>query len=402
MRPKFSWLRLAVFSLFLTALLGLAMRYKIAFDLPWLEQKNLREAHSHFAFYGWITSALYVFIIRYLQQFREDVRIKKYKWLVALNALGAFAMIPTFLYGGYYWASIVACSVCMFSSYFFLVFFITDAPKKETIIRPWYTAALVFSVISSLGIFGLSYFKVAQPAATDWQQMSIYFYLHFQYNGFFVMTCLGLLLQELILRGAVVQHKQHRVVFWLMTISVLVGYLLSLGGMKPSAAIVAGGLLSGIGQLAAVLLFFRLMRTGWSSVVKHWSVFQRRIVMGTGFVLLLKAVMQLVSGFPSVAELAFGNHNLTIAYLHWVLLLGVTPFLLARIFALPIFIPNRIGLLALRLFIVGIIVNEVLLIVKSFTGRPLTDALLVLVSVVIAGAAFLLWLGLRQKPLVVS
>jgi integrase len=55
-------LKITVFNLLIVSFLGVIMRYKIAFYFPFLEQKHLQEAHSHFAFYGWISSAIYLFI----------------------------------------------------------------------------------------------------------------------------------------------------------------------------------------------------------------------------------------------------------------------------------------------------------------------------------------------------
>jgi hypothetical protein len=56
------WIPLVLASLVLVASLGVLMRYKIAFEFPYLDQKNLQHAHSHFAFAGWVTQALMLLI----------------------------------------------------------------------------------------------------------------------------------------------------------------------------------------------------------------------------------------------------------------------------------------------------------------------------------------------------
>ena len=48
------WLRISLFNLMLVAFLGMILRYKILFSLPFLDQKHLLHAHSHFAFSGWV------------------------------------------------------------------------------------------------------------------------------------------------------------------------------------------------------------------------------------------------------------------------------------------------------------------------------------------------------------
>lgn len=55
------YFRYSVISLFIVAVLGTLMRYKIAFSFPYFDQKNLLHAHSYFAFSGWIS---HFFILR--------------------------------------------------------------------------------------------------------------------------------------------------------------------------------------------------------------------------------------------------------------------------------------------------------------------------------------------------
>jgi len=55
-----------MFNLMLIALIGIILRYKIAYSLPIVDQKNLFQSHSHFAFAGWITQALTSLLISYL------------------------------------------------------------------------------------------------------------------------------------------------------------------------------------------------------------------------------------------------------------------------------------------------------------------------------------------------
>ena len=42
------WLRIAFLNLLIVALLGGLMRYKIAYSLPFIDQRNFMNAHSHF------------------------------------------------------------------------------------------------------------------------------------------------------------------------------------------------------------------------------------------------------------------------------------------------------------------------------------------------------------------
>ena len=57
------WMRVTIINLLIVALFGVLMRYKIGFEFPYFNQKNLQHAHSHFAFGGWISMMLMVLML---------------------------------------------------------------------------------------------------------------------------------------------------------------------------------------------------------------------------------------------------------------------------------------------------------------------------------------------------
>ena len=97
----YKWLRIAVFNLLLVAFLGLVMRYKIAFSLPFITQKYFLNAHSHFAFAGWITQALMTFIAFYIAKNKASFSLKKYNRLLIANLITAYGMLFCFPFEGY-------------------------------------------------------------------------------------------------------------------------------------------------------------------------------------------------------------------------------------------------------------------------------------------------------------
>ena len=125
MRSYF-WLKFSVFNFFIVAILGVIMRYKILYSLPFLDQKHLQEAHSHFAFYGWITHAIYVLLTLYLGKVNSEINLKKYQKLIVVNIAASFFMLATFIYGGYFWASILGSTVALLCSFAFCFFFLKD------------------------------------------------------------------------------------------------------------------------------------------------------------------------------------------------------------------------------------------------------------------------------------
>ena len=76
------WLKLSLISLLTVGLLGVLMRYKICYELPFVDQKHTQHAHSHFAFAGWVTQTLMVFFTSFLVKYNFDIQLKKYQTLL--------------------------------------------------------------------------------------------------------------------------------------------------------------------------------------------------------------------------------------------------------------------------------------------------------------------------------
>src|SRR5690554_4116958 len=92
------WLKFSLVNLFLVALLGSLMRYKIGFDFPFFVQKNLLHSHSHFAFSGWISHTLMVFMVYYLKNKLDAVSLSKYTKLIIANLVCSYGMLLFFIF----------------------------------------------------------------------------------------------------------------------------------------------------------------------------------------------------------------------------------------------------------------------------------------------------------------
>ena len=120
------WFRLGVVNLTIVALYGTLMRYKIAFDFPFLVQKNLLHAHSHFAFSGWVSRLLYSGLAMMLSSFVPLQKQKKYNILIAFNIFCAFGMLASFTVQGYKAVSIIFSTFSIFIAAAYAFFFIRD------------------------------------------------------------------------------------------------------------------------------------------------------------------------------------------------------------------------------------------------------------------------------------
>src|SRR5579863_3646362 len=62
MRIKFNWADAVLFNFCVVAFLGFVLRSKILFPIPFLDYNRLLDAHFHFAFAGWVTLSLALFM----------------------------------------------------------------------------------------------------------------------------------------------------------------------------------------------------------------------------------------------------------------------------------------------------------------------------------------------------
>ena len=396
------WLRFSVFNFLIVAVLGVLMRYKIAYSLPIVDQKHVQEAHSHFAFYGWITQIIYVLIIRYLHGILSEQQLKKYHTLLVVNAIAAFVMIPSFIYNGYYWVSIAASTVALLTSFAFFFFLLMDLKGKQDLVKPWFIGGLFFAVISSVGVFGLSYMMSSGNMTQNLYLASTYYYLHFQYNGFFIFTCIGLLLHSLREIGAEISGKDNKLIFWLMFIGCVIGFGLSVLWMKMPLWIFVAIILGTIAQTIGSVKLYLVLKKNWPKLVLNFSALQRFVLMYVGFAFFAKIVLQLGSTIPVLSQFAFGFRNVVIAYLHLILLMCVSVFLINQILATNVFKMTKPVTTGLKLLLLGIFLNEAVLGLMGifsikYISIPYTPQILLAVSLLMLVSLGIILVNLKKK-----
>ncbi|WP_193811793.1 hypothetical protein [Kaistella flava (ex Peng et al. 2021)] len=398
------WLRFSVLNFFLVAVLGVLMRYKIAYSLPIVDQKHVQEAHSHFAFYGWITQIIYVLIIRYLHGIIPENQLKKYHTLLIVNAVSAYVMVPSFIYNGYFWLSIVASTAALLTSFVFFFFLLRDLKGKQNLAKPWFLGGLFFAVISSVGVFGLSYMMSSGNMTQNLYLASTYYYLHFQYNGFFIFSCIGLLIHSLKQIGAEVSEKDNKMIFWLMFIGCLIGFGLSVLWMKMPMLIFIAIILATIAQTIGAVKLYLVVKKNWTKLVLNYSALQRFVLMYVGFAFFAKTVLQLGSTIPALSQFAFGFRNVVIAYLHLILLMCVSVFLINQILATNVFKMTKPVITGLKLLLLGIFLNEAVLGLMGifsikYISIPYTPEILLAVSLLMMFSLLIIFFNLKKKDL---
>ena len=386
------WLSVAFFNLMLVGALGCILRYKIVYSLPFVDQKFLLHAHSHFAFSGWVTQALMALLVKYLSDKTATNQFPKYRWILWANLLTAYGMLFTFPFEGYDTGSIIFSTASIFSGYAFAIQFWKELNRivKPSVEKLFFKAALFFNILSSIGPFTLAYLMATKSGFQNLYVAAIYFFLHFQYNGWFLFACMGLLAYRLRLYE--VPDKKLKTAYYLFVFACVPAYFLSALWIPMPWWIYILVALAGLVQLAGWIMILRTAKKYQDRIKSHLNSFTRILFILCALAYSMKLLLQAASAIPSLSYLTYGFRPIVIGYLHLVLLGVVSLFITGYSIAYDYFQLTRIKKAGVVIFVVGIIINEIFLLVQgiadlNYTSVPyMNEALLV--------ASFILFIGL--------
>ena len=390
--PLLRWLKISLINLLIVATLGVTLRYKILYSLPFIDQKHLLHGHSHFAFAGWITQAIMALLVSYLIKQQGGGNYKKYNWLLYANLFTAYGMLIAFPIEGYGLFSIIFSTASIFISYAFAFIYWRDLNKLGSGLaaHAWFKAAVLFNAFSSLGAFGLTIMMVAKVIHQNWYLAAEYFYLHFQYNGWFFFACMGLL-SAFVSRNSISEIILRKI-FWLFAFAVFPAYFLSTLWMDIPLWVYILVIIAAIAQIAGWLWFTILIKKNWSLLKPKISTTSKYILACSAVALTAKLFLQLGSTIPSLSDLAFGFRPIVIGYLHLVLLGVITLFILGSMFSEDYFYTHKRSVTGVFIFAGAVILNEILLMVQgvaaiTYTAIPfINEMLLAAASLLFTGA----------------
>ena len=385
---------IAIFNLLLISLLGLVLRYKIAFALPFIDQSHLLHGHSHFAFTGWITHALMVLLVAFITPQKGEEVLTKYRWIINANLFTAYGMLVSFPLQGYGLFSISFSTLSVVVSYVFVVMYWKDLnslPQKK-VSHWWIKAALFFNVLSSAGTFALAFMMVTKSMHQNWYLASVYFYLHFQYNGWFLFACLGLATDKLLSN---VSSKVLRKIFWLFAGACVPAYLLSALWLPMPTWLYILVVLAAFSQVAGWIFIVQEIKKQMIFIKASLNKTVQWLLLFSSIAFSIKLLLQLGSIIPSLSTLAFGFHPIVIGYLHLVLLGVITLFLLGYLIDEKLILLNSKTFAGIKIFTAGIIINEVLLMtqgvaaISNITVPFINELLFITACVLFSGISLL-------------
>lgn len=343
------------------AVLGSLLRWSMIRPIPGFEYGHWLHAHSHTAFLGFVFNAFFAFALARFVPVEERPAYRKLFVVLVVAVLG---MLVTFPIQGYGPASIAFSTLHMVATGVFawrLWRRNLAAPGARCHLR----VALACLVLSGIGPLALGPLAALGLRDTPAYALCIYFYLHAQYNGWFLFFLQALLLQPPAGREASVRETRlaRAACHWLGAGVVLTLAQSTLWLGPPAWVNVVAGL-GGIAQLVGFGMFLRALAARgtegavFSGLIPTTARWLWRLALAAWG---LKFVLQAAAVAPGLDALV--NHRfIVIAFLHLVVLGVVAPAILAFGFTAGWLRETSAVRFAVGVFFVAAAVSEVVLV----------------------------------------
>ena len=289
------------------------MRVSVVENLG-INYKHFLHTHSHIALLGWLYNLALIFIA--YRFFKE--RLKTFNLIFWISQVTFLGMLFSFPFQGYAFWSISFSTLYIFVSYWLVIeIFRSSSSLKNRIEIYLIKAGGIFLVLSSLGPFALGAIMAKGLQASIWYSLSIYWFLHFLFNGFFYAVLLALLLSELKSKVSISEAKT-KWVYSLTVFSIIPLYSEFAIEAIQSNWLILLAFLSSMAQLISVAILWTALRLYLKKQLAPIS----KIILGLSLVaLMLKLLFQVFTSFPMLHEMIFHSKStLIIGYLHMVML----------------------------------------------------------------------------------
>lgn len=364
MKDKQFWITACLANLCIVALLGLGLRSKILFTIPFIDYRSLLSAHSHFAFAGWAGLALMSLMIHLLLP-NDLAKKKAYAFILIGIQVSSIGMAIAFPFFGYNSISIFFSTLYIAVTVVFAIVYTRDIikvalPKNIKLLSIGAVACLIFSYLGTLGII---YILSSQSGNSTLYRDSIYTFLHFQYNGFFTLGLFALYYHHRFKKGIVSGLDDRRFIFFLCA-SIVPSLFLALL-WHNNTAFYALAAIGCICMLAALLFFLRSVFSVPLAKL-YMPRLANNLALFAAICFVLKILLNAGTIIPALGDAIYGDRPIIIGFLHLVFLGLLSFYLLATFTDQGTFtLRERLMKWPLIIFSTGIFLNEILLFLQG-------------------------------------
>ncbi len=375
--------------------MGLALRYAFVGDIG-VNYRFLTHAHSHVAMLGWVYLMLFALIVHYFIPDKKPIFTRLF-WLTEIAVIG---MLLSFPFQGYAAVSITFSTLHILCSYYF-VYLVWKHHKTASVATQYLLKiALAFMVLSTIGVWCLGPAVSMLGQASAFYQIAIQFFLHFQFNGWFLIAVIAVFFHVF----QVEDSKLFRRFFKLLVASTVLTLALPIQWFAPHNLLLYCNGLGTILQLLMGYYFLKLIQPKFSTVLKQQPKLVIHLYWFSICCFVLKIGLQLLALFPEFSQIVYTHRNLVVGFIHLLMLGVITGFLFLFILQSPLVTYTKSLYVGIYAFISGFVLTELLLAIQGvmfYFGNDIVPnyyLLLFLFSILLPlGIGFLLYNIITQK-----
>lgn len=356
----------------LAALLGVLLRTFVVTPMP-INYRFIVHTHSHIALLGWVYIALTTLLYHlFMDKQVMDRRYCRIFWFTQICLIG---MLLSFPFQGYALFSIIFSTLFLLASYWFSAFFLKHTPRSFKGTKSYICVkyALWFMIGSSIGPWALGAIMTILGPESIWYRLAIYFYLHFQYNGWMILALTGIffyLLEQLQIN---ISARTFRYFFLTTVLGIILSFFLSTLWTGPQLIYYILGGLGAVLQLIGFGILINICLGNRMALKSALPRLQFNILKSVVFLLMVKMILQWLTAWPYFANLAASVLDFTIGYLHWTFL-GVIS--IGLFFFLEFFGLIKLSKMAITVYLGGFLLTEGLICYRgmaAWLGWPLFE-----------------------------
>lgn len=336
----------------IAALLGLLLRYAFVGNIEFNYQ-FLTHTHSHVAMLGWVYLMIFTLFVHYFIPEKKGFYNKLF-WLTQSAVLG---MLLSFPFQGYAAVSITFSTLHIIVSYLFAFRIWREVKIGNPLVEKAVKWALAFMVLSTIGVWCLGPAVGLLGKASAFYQIAIQFFLHFQFNGWFLFAVIAVFLHQLQVQPT----KDSKLFFRLLITGTFFTLALPIQWFAPHWSLNYINIFGCVLQLTALIYFLKIIKTPFKNILAKQGRTIRFLYKFSLNCFILKLSLQVITILPEFSQTLINHKNFIIGFIHLMMLGVVSGFLLAFLLFSNTLRPSRLLHLGMYSFILGFLLTEVIL-----------------------------------------
>ncbi|PVX45089.1 hypothetical protein C8C85_0859 [Flavobacterium sp. 103] len=357
-----SWVLVCFINFFIASLMGLLLRWMYVAPIEGVNFQFLMHGHSHVAMLGWVYLMLYCLIFHFFvpEEAQQKTIYNRLFWVTELAVVGMMIDFPA---QGYAFVSILFSTLHIFCSYYFCYLIWKDAKPATFPEKRMLRTALFFMIFSTLGVWCLGPAVGIMGKASAFYQIAIQFFLHFQFNGWFMFAVLALFFKQSKIN---IEEKKFREFYNLFVTATVLTLALPVSWSLSNPIFYWINAIGVTIQLISFILFVLLIQPHFQDFFAPLSPLEKTVYRFALCSLALKIIIQLVVLVPELAQVSHEIRNFVIGYIHLTMLGIITGFLFGFAFQNGFLNPeNTLQKWGVKIFLLGFVATEILLFLQG-------------------------------------